>query len=211
VKKTPTQLVEEHRSLIESEVSKHTLKLPIVVVRAEAYKIANEAAKSFDEKKGVKFSTYLVNQLKQLSRLGTQFGNVVRLPEETQFQKQKVQEAKRALREELAREPSAQEIADRTFLPLQVVNKVLMGLKTEVNLGSLTYDPVIADRKNDNWVRFVYHDLPEIDQKIFEYKTGFGGAPVLGVKEIAKKLDLSPTHVGKRIDFISDRLAMGMD
>jgi hypothetical protein len=24
-------------------------------------------------------------------------------------------------------------------------------------------------------------------------------------------LDLSPTHVGKRIDFISDRLAMGMD
>src|SRR5579859_3329395 len=96
-------LVEDHKKLIAYEAGKYSKMLPYEVVLAEAYKLANKAAKSFDPNKDVKFSTHLTNQLKKLSRISTMYGSSVRLPENKQFKLQRINTAEAELKDSLGR------------------------------------------------------------------------------------------------------------
>lgn len=202
-----TKLIEDHKKLIAYEAGKYSKMVPYDVVLAEAYKLAHKAAQSFDPKKEVKFSTHLTNQLKKLSRISTQYGSSVRLPENKQFKLQRINTAETELKDSLGRPPSVLEISEYTKIPVAQVNQIKQGRHGEVNISSLQYTPVFVNNTNDDWIHFVYHDLTDIDKVIFEHKTGFGGKKVLHNDEIAKLLKLSPNTVSHRAKMIGDKMA----
>jgi DNA-directed RNA polymerase specialized sigma subunit len=202
-----TKLIEDHRKLIEYEAGKYSKMLPLDVVRAEAYKLAAKAAKSFDPNKDVKFSTHLTNQLKKLSRISTMYGSTVRLPENKQFKLQKINNAELELKDSLGREPSLLELSEYTKIPLAQVNQIKQHRTSEVNISNLQYTPVFVNNTNDDWLHFIYHDLPDIDKVIFEHKTGFGGKKLMNNDELAKLLKLSPSTVGHRAKMIASKVA----
>ena len=119
------QLVDEHKRLIENESRKYSNFVPYSVVLAEAYKIAAKAAQTYDPKQGTQFSTHLYNQLQKLQRISTKYGNAARLPEKKQFLMQKINEAEKAMHEELGRQPTAHEIGQFTGLQHGTVAKLL--------------------------------------------------------------------------------------
>lgn len=203
------KLIDDHRRLIDYEVHNHAKFVPKAVVLSEAHELAHEAAKSFDPKAGVKFSTHLTNQLKKLSRLSTQYGAVVRIPENRQFRGHRVVQIQQSLKAELNRDPSLEEIAEASGLPIQQISALLNQKKKEVNLNNLSHQPVFIDDSNDDWVHLVYHDLSYIDKLIFEHKTGFGGKEVLNNEEIAKLVKLSPATVANRVKIITERIQEG--
>ncbi len=175
------ELIAQHKNLIESEAAKHAKWLPVSYVESEAYHIANEAAKTYDPKSGNKFSTHLHNQLKQLSRLSTEHGNIVRMPEHSQYNLNKIHRYMENYRGEHGRDPSVEEISHHTTLPFKKVNALLRGKKTNVTLSTSTHEPSFVDEQGvlDDWIHMVYHDLPKQDKYIFESFTGFGGKTVL--------------------------------
>lgn len=201
------KLLKDHRKLIEAEASKNAQFVPLSVAEVEAYKIAREAAHSFDETQGIKFSTFLTNSLKKLSRLSTQYGNAARVPENKQYKINKINQAETHLHEELGRAPSVGELADATGFGISLVGNLLKSRKKEVNMNNLAYTPVFVENtKLDDWVHFVYHDLPVRDKLIFEHKTGFGGKEVLENDAIAKKLGISSSTIAHRVKIISDKI-----
>jgi DNA-directed RNA polymerase specialized sigma subunit len=204
------ELIRTHKNLIESEAARYAQFVPLYVVQAEAYKLANKAAKSYDEKSGLKFSTHLHNSLKKLSRISTKYGGTVRLPEGTQFKVHRLNQQEASLKEELGREPTFQELAVATGFTLQQVTNLLKSRKKDVNVNNLAYTPVFLEGEDDDWLHFVYHDLNERDKFIFEHKTGFGGRPVWSNEEIAKKLGISPSTVANRVRLISERVSEGL-
>lgn len=204
-----TELINSHKRLIEAEASKYAKFLPQLFVVVEAYKLATQAAKSFNPNRNIKFSTYLTNALQKLSRLSTQYGNTVRIPENKQFKINKLNQIEAGLTDDLGRAPSASELSDASGLGLAAVNNLLMTRKKEVNLSNLVYTPIFTDSVDDEWIHFVYHDLSEKDKLIFEYRTGFGGKPVLDNNAIAKKLGVSPSTVSQRVKVISNKIAQG--
>lgn len=202
------QLVSSHTKLINSEAAKHAKFLPIHVVEAEAYRIANDAAHSFDPKSGNQFATHLTNQLKQLSRFSTQYGGSVRLPEQAQFTLNKVNKIKEELHSEHGRDPTISELADKSNIPIAKLQKLLDSRKGGYSAESTVLTPTFTDDGGavDDWIHFVYHDLTPIDKTIFEHYTGFAGKPVLNEQDIAKKLKLSDKIVGQRIKFITNEI-----
>ena len=116
------KLINDHKKLIAYEAGKYSKMVPYDVVLAEAYKLADKAAKNFNPDKGTKFSTHLTNQLKKLSRISTLYGSSVRLPENKQFKLQHINKAEIELKDNLGREPSLQEISEYTHIPLNQVN-----------------------------------------------------------------------------------------
>lgn len=204
------KLIESHRKLIELEASKNAKFIPLTFVQVEAYKLARKAAEKFDPSKGIKFSTYVTNALQKLSRLSTQYGGSVRVPENKQFKINKLNQIETELHEISGIQPSAADLADASGMSLGNVNNLLTARKKEVNLSNLAFSPIFNSGNDDEWVHFVYHDLSDKDRLIFEYRTGFGGKPILDVSSIAKKLDISSSTVSQRIKLITDRLAQGM-
>ena len=201
------KLIQDHKKLIEFEASKYAKFVPLSVVLVESYKLARKAAESYDAKTGVKFSTYLTNYLKKLSRISTQYGGVVRVPENKQFKIQKINQAEQALKDELGRDPSIGELSGYTGFSTQVVANLVKTRKKEVNVNNLAYTPVFIENDNDECVVFVYHDLTDRDKFIFEHKTGFGSKKILSNDEIAKELKISSSTVANRVKLITDKLS----
>jgi len=201
------KLIEDHKKLIAYEAGKYSKMIPYEVVLAEAYKLAHKAARSFDTKKDVKFSTHLTNQLKKLSRISTMYGSNVRLPENKQFKLQRINNAEAELKDSLGRDPSLLELSEYTKIPLAQINQIKQHRTGEISISNLQYTPVFVDNTNDDWLHFVYHDLTDIDRLIFEHKTGFGGKKVMNNNDIASKLKLSPSTVSNRSKIIADKIS----
>jgi DNA-directed RNA polymerase sigma subunit (sigma70/sigma32) len=203
------KLIQENKKLIELEASRYATNLPLITVKIEAYKLAREAARSYIPSSGFKFSTHLVNSLKKLSRLSTKYGNVLRVPENVQFGVNKIQKVESDLTHTLGRTPTMEEISHHSGFSPKAVNNMLSTKKTTTGLSSTLESPTLFDSSNDEWIRFVYHDLPDKDKLIFEHKTGFGGKPVLNNSQIAKKLNLSSSTLNNRIKLINNTLSKG--
>jgi DNA-directed RNA polymerase sigma subunit (sigma70/sigma32) len=203
------QMIKDNKKLIELEVSRYATNLPKITVQLEAYKLAREAAKTYNPGSGFKFSTHLVNSLKKLSRLSTQYGNVVRIPENTQFGINKLQKLEKDLAHTLGRDPTTDELSHHSGMSMNAIVNTLGSKKISSGISSLFESPTLFDSNNDEWVHFVYHDLSDKDKLIFEHKTGFGGKAVMDNSALAKKLNLSTSTLSNRIKVINTTLAKG--
>lgn len=208
MKKDIKKLLDDHKNLILSEARKNATNLPLEAVQIEAFKLAKEAAKDYDPSIG-KFSTHLTNSLKKLSRFSTQYGQVVRLPENQQFLLNKLNKAEKELEATMGREPSLEELSDYTKMSVQVISNILQNRKQTVNLANMVETPVFIKGNNDEYVHFVHHDLTHRDKLILEHRTGFGGKEVLDNEQLSKKLGISPSTLSSRVKFISDKLEQG--
>lgn len=203
------KLLKDHKKLIDLEAARYATNLPLITVQLEAHRLAREAAKTFNPSTGYKFSTHLVNNLKKLSRMSTQYGSVLRVPENTQFGVNKIQKIEKDLEDTLGRSPTLEEISHHSGFSMKSVDKMLKTRKTSTGISNLFDAPALFHSGNDEWVHFVYHDLSDKDKLIFEHMTGFGNKPILDNKSIAKKLNLSTSTLNNRIKLINSNLAKG--
>jgi len=202
-------LIKENKKLIDLEASRYSTNLPLITVQLEAYKLAREAARTYNPASGFKFSTHLVNSLKKLSRMSTKYGDVLRVPENTQFGLNKLQHLEKDLEHTLGRPGTIEELAYHSGFTPKAVTHILKSKKISTGISSLFESPALFDSANDEWVQFVYHDLPDTDKLIFEYKTGFGGKKILSNAEIVNKLNLSTSTLSNRLKLINTTLAKG--
>ena len=203
------KLISDNKKLIELEASRYATNLPTITVQIEAYRLAREAAKTYNPDSGYKFSTHLVNSLKKLSRMSTRYGGVIRVPENTQFGVNKIQKVEKDLEHALGRAPTIEEISHHSGFSVKSTVSMLKTKKASTGLSSLFEAPVLLNSENDEWVQFVYHDLSDIDKQVFEHMTGFGNKKILDNASIAKKLNLSTSTLNNRIRLMNSTLSKG--
>lgn len=183
---------------------------PVTISRARLLTL--KALRSYDPKRGTQLRTHLLTQLQPLKRLAAQRRFVAHVPEQVQYDMTGLRDAEANLTEELGREPSDAEISDRTglsMLRIRKIRKMAMPMPESVFGQEGPPESEEANPMND-WQDYVYHDLGPVDQKIFEWRTGYNGRPQLGVSEISKKLGLSAGRVTQRANMISGKLEEGL-
>lgn len=189
------------------------------VIRSRARIIAAGAVRSFKSGQGADLNTHVYRQLQRLQRMAPQISDPMPQPERTRRDSGKIMAAISQAADDIGREPTDEEIAELTGLPVRRVTKVRKGIRSRVsesqyNEGFGNDDDAETDRDAvatertgyDDWVDAVYHDLPEVDRVVMQYRTGFRGAPKLSNVDIAKRLRLSPAAIGNRITRIQAKL-----
>lgn len=191
-------------------------------LRGQAKKMAVGAFKTFDPKKGVKLRTHLLTQLQPLQRIARKNFNVTQMPERVSMDLYRLNQAHEEFKSKFSREPSDQELADKTNLSTLRITRLRAQSRSERSESGLTevneegeeemrHPGVETKDPHAIWMEYVHHDLSPLDQKILEWRTGYNNQPILPVGEVAKKLNLSAGAVSQRAGKIAKLLGQTIE
>ena len=206
------KLLEAANPVLKSAVQSYGGNNQALMGRAKL--LAIDAFKTYNPDKGAKLRTHLMTQLQPLMRISREQNQTVHVPERVSADLFKLNQAHQELADSLKRTPSDSELADHTSMSLKRIRHIRGFGRPELAESSLTNPEgemmlpgVQQPDPHKMWMEYVHHDLTPLDQQIMEWKTGYGGKPVLPNQEIAKKLNLSPGAISQRAAKIAEKLS----
>lgn len=132
----------------------------------------------------------------------------MRVPERILVESQRLRNYTQELSDELGREPSDSELADKLGVNLQRlagIRKYQPGMASgqveaidPLTGGVSSRLPGQQSDASDLWVQIVHADLSPLDQQILEFSLGLNGKPKLSNQQIAAKLGRSPGAISQR-------------
>ena len=169
------------------------------IIQSRAKQLTLEAIQRYDPNRA-KLRTHLLSHLRGLRRTTERVTSGAYLPEQWRLDSSKVEAARVDARDELGREPSDIELADRMGLPLERIRRARISpgilASTQTHDAGLVSGP--DQRAWNTWVEAIYHDLPAIDQVILEHSFGLHGKPILPSNKLADMIKLSPGAISQR-------------
>jgi DNA-directed RNA polymerase sigma subunit (sigma70/sigma32) len=186
---------------LQSHVNKFsTSPLPRQAIESQARILAVKGFHTYDPTKGAALNTHLGHELKHLTRYVLEYQNVGKIPENRGIAISRFQNIKSNLTEELGREPTVLELADKLQWSAAETERMQTELRQDLNVVQGKEEAFFdtgfntSDRTMDI-VQFVYYSVDPEQQKVLEYWYGLGGAPRLTVDEMALRLNKSPAQI----------------
>jgi len=152
------------------------------------------AVEKFDYRKGFRFSTYATLWIRQAIQRGiADKGRTIRLPVHVAQRERKIATVERQLATKLGREPTPEEIAEGTELPLEQVKEMLdvsrtvtsldrpVGDEDGTSLGSLmsaegpSTEEEVYLSLSQQAVRAAVEELPEREREVIKMRFGLNG------------------------------------
>jgi RNA polymerase primary sigma factor len=168
------------------------------------------AAEKFDWRRGYKFSTYAVLWIKQSIQRGLDnTGRPVRIPAHIAQRERTVNRTTSELTVKLNREPTDEEVAEKTKLPLDEVmavrdlTRVTVSLDTPVGddgdttLGELRAESTadleeeLLEREQEEAVDVALAKLSDDERRIIQARFGTGGREAKSLREAAREIGVS--------------------
>lgn len=202
---------------INSEITRYSGSQPLL--RSRARVLAVKAVKTFDPMSGARLNSWIVTNLKPLSRYSIQQRDI-HIPEVAARQAAAVDAAVRSLSDELGRDPTDDEVADEIGISVKRVADVRK--KAVATVSSGRFDEagdddysgtpgVVEPSKVPFAQEAVYRDLSDSDKFIFDSATGSHGARKIPAVEVARRLGVSPASVSQRAKAIGEQIAYVVD
>ena len=214
---TSTALLSAVRPVIDSAITSYGgASIGSPTFKSKARLAALNAFQSYDPAKGT-LRTHLLSQMQGLRRQAAQEQNIISIPEAVALNRKHMDEAENNLRDELGRDPSDAEVADRSGLSL---GRIAQLRKFHLPLAEGTtqvedaegdiYEPASQSLKPEDraWEHFVYADLGNVDRAVMDHLLGRNGRRKLSVSEIANRLGVTPGAVSQRAAKIQGLLDM---
>jgi RNA polymerase primary sigma factor len=222
------RMINSNLALVVSIAKKYPQnELPLLDLIQEGIFGLIRASEKFDWRRGFKFSTYATYWIRQAIQRGIENkSRTIRVPTNIAQRERKIQRAQRTLNVRLGREPSNEEIAVETELPLAQV--VAMGdiARTVTSLdrpvgddGETALGELLGDERagpaeevevalRDEALRVALAGLPAQERKVVELRYGVDGSdgPV-GLREASKRLGITQPETRKLEERALERLA----
>jgi DNA-directed RNA polymerase sigma subunit (sigma70/sigma32) len=185
------------------------------MMRTRARRVLLSSVSAYDPAKA-SFKTHAMNQLRTLQRYGAQQQQIIKVPEAVALDQGHLRATENELRDQLGRDPSDMELADRTGISRKRI-RYIRAYRPGFAEGQMStpggddeedvYEPAVqTGDPTHHLAEFLYHDLDPTDQVILEYTVGLNGAPRLPGNLLAQRLKLTPGAISQRKARIEQKL-----
>jgi RNA polymerase primary sigma factor len=220
-------MINANLRLVVSQARRYQgLGLPLEDLVQEGMLGLIRAVEKFDWRRGFKFSTYGTLWIRQAIQRGLQnSGRTIRIPVHVAQRQVKVRKAEAQLSASLSRDPTDEEIAAVTELPLELVIEIRelsrslssldqpIGDDGESALGDVLPsdrpDPFdeVADSMREEQVAEIVARLPETERKVIELRFGLSGDEPRTVRQTGTELGISSARASELEEQALRRLA----
>jgi len=138
-----------------------------------------EALKTYKPNSGAALQTHVWNSVRQKSkRLNYLYQNLGHMPEPRIMKVGLYQTEYENMKEELQREPTTAELADRLSMSMRDIKRIQKEVKKDLSMsGGLEETGIFEMPAEEETLDFLYFDLGPEEKLIFEYITGKYGKP----------------------------------
>ena len=188
------------------------------------------AAEKFDWRRGYKFSTYATFWIRQAIQRGVaNRARTIRIPVHIAQRERKIARAERDLAVQLGRDPTEDEVARATDLPVEQIREIRdltrattsldrpVGEDGDASLGDLLASPGPAPEEEvhtsfrEQALRNAVARLPEPEREVVKLRYGINGAEPTPLHETGRRLGLSPEKVQQVESEALERLAVSRE
>ena len=168
-------------------------------MKAKAKVLTSKAIKTYDPSAGTGLPTWVSLQLMPLRRTRRQMQTVVKIPERIQQDAFGLAQHEQEFIDQHGREPSTIELADRSHLSMKRIEHIRKSVRKTPSESAFegNMPGSEADHSNEA-LDYLYHDADHLDRRILELKTGYGGVTPMEPKDVAIKLNLTPSQLSRR-------------
>ena len=195
------KLLDSFNPMIQKSINKfHGAAVPRDLLEIEAKRLAINAFKTYNPRRGTTLGTHVYYHLMGLSRYVGTHQNILHIPEHRRRRIQLYRNAYTELQETLGREPNIQELSERLKWPIREVERMeseLRGIDVPHTLDPEMVGESGGKSRAEELLQLIYWDLTPEERLVYEYTLGVGGRPQLSTQEIAAKLKKSPSAVSR--------------
>jgi DNA-directed RNA polymerase specialized sigma subunit len=208
IDKSPTNLNNVVRSL-DNTVSYKMSSMGIAdnpQMKHQARLFVADAIKKYDPASGASLHTWAQSHLQSMHRFKRENQGPVKVPDRAALDAWSIEKANRELTDELGYEPDVKQLADKSNISVKRIAAVRKATRP-VAAASQMYDEgsTLSDHMGEA-LEYVYDESDQLDKKIIEMTTGYGGVTMLQKNQIAIKLGISPSQVTRRSERIGMKL-----
>jgi hypothetical protein len=172
-----------------------------------------DAVKKYDPASGASLHTWAQSHLQSMHRFKRENQGPVKIPDRAALDAWSIEKANRELTDELGYEPDVRQLADKSNISVKRIAAVRKATRP-VAAASQMYDDGAGSMTDymGEALEYVYGDADQVDRKIIEMTTGYGGCDIMQKNHIAAKLNISPSQVTRRSERIGRQLqSMDLD
>ena len=216
VNRTPENmagLVEAFMPTVNAEIMQYSG--PKELLRSRGRFLVTQAIKSYDPMGGTRLNSWVVTNLKQLSRYGKRL-RPVRASEAMLRNAAELASVEKRLEDDLGRKPTDDELVDETGWSAKTIAEIRKSAVPSVSGSAFGDDDegegvsepgLVRQSKVPYAAEAVYMGLDDKDKAIFDGKTGMHGKPQSSGSSLADMLKISPAAVSQRSSAIGRDIA----
>ena len=208
--KTLSRLMTELNPLVSAEISRYQGPRPLL--ESKAKQLILRSINTYKPAAGARLSTWVIGNMRELTRYGRHMQQGVRMPEMMYRQFAELESVRNRMLEETGMEPTDDELTDEIGISPRRIKKIRETVVPVISEGAMAdIDPNMAygaaaipaeaqqmGAAND----LVYNSLDERDRQIYDWKLKEN----IKNKEIAKRLGVSEPFVTQRSGDIAKRI-----
>lgn len=207
-------LVDAFMPTINAEIMQYSG--PKELLRSRARLLVTQAIKSYNPMSGTRLNSWVVTNLKQLSRYGKRL-RPVKASDEMVRNSAELASVERRLEDDLGRKPTDEELVDETGWSKKTIDKIRKSSVAPVYGGvfggddedeGAPYEPgMVRPSRMPYAAEAVYMGLDDRDKSIFDGMTGMHGAKQTTGSSLADMLNVTPSAISQRSSAIGKEIA----